>query len=473
MTVFPRWATMALLVSNCAALNTELAIVEKPLPTTFDPDAGSEPSSAQVNWRDWLADAQLESLVTEAIANNQDLLIALQRIELTRAGVLSATGALLPQVSLGVGAGVRKFGLYTMDGAGNASTEITPGQLVPQNLGDFLVGLQASWELDIWGKLRNQRESAVAQYLASVEGTNLVLSSLIGDVASGYFELLSLDQTLDVLQRSVTRQTEALEVIRLQMSAGRANELAVLQFEAELTRTQAQAREVRQQLLETENRLNVLLGRFPQPISRTQNALSVDNTAKISSGVPSELLQNRPDIRQAELDLRASKFDVKAARAAFFPNLNLSAGIGFQAFNPAFLLQTPESLAYSVLGGLVAPLVNFTGLQAQFRGAKANQLQAMYAYQRSILIGFTEVANALTQVRTTDELVALKKARKASLEQAIETATLLYRAGKVGYLDVLTAQQSALQSELEFIESWKQRRVAQVAVYKALGGGWK
>jgi len=460
---------------SCAAINTDVAIVEKPLPAAFpaalETDGGV--SSAQASFREWFGDPRLLGLIDEALANNQDLLAAMQRIEVTRAGILRTTGAMLPQVALAVGGGVQKFGLYTDTGAGNATTDITPGQTVPTHLPNLTVGMQASWEIDLWGKLRNQRESALAQYLASIEGTQLVRSSLVSDVSSAYFELLALDHFAAVLQEARTRYERAVEIIRLEKQAGRANELAVQQFEAQLASIRARQREVLQAGVEAENRVNVLLGRFPQPIERDKELLFAGFPLPVSTGVPSELLENRPDIRVAEQRVRASQFDVKSARAAFFPNLNISAGVGYQAFNPAFLFSTPESIIYSLVGGLVAPIVNLTGIQAAFSGAKANQVMAMYEYQKAIVVGFTEVANTLSSVRNMDELLKEREAQKAALQQTASTAELLYRAGRASYFEVLYAQQNTLQAELDVVEAWRRKRLAGVAVYRALGGGWR
>jgi outer membrane protein, multidrug efflux system len=248
--------------------------------------------------------------------------------------------------------------------------------------------------------------------------------------------------------------------------------VTVQQLTAQLADTRATEREVLQQAVEAENRINLLLGRFPQPIARDPSVLASDLPRTIHAGVPSELLANRPDIREAELQVKASQFGLKAARAAFFPSLTINAGVGLQAFNPAFLFR-PESIAYSVLGGLVAPLVNWTALQAQFSSAKATQIQAMYNYQKTILVGFVEVANGLSNVRNTEELLALRRTQKSALDESVDAADALYRAGRATYLDVLLAQQSSLQADLDLIEASKRRRLTTVVVYKALGGGWR
>ena len=466
-----RLAALVTAVSACASAPTDTRITGRQLPAVFA-EGSPGPSVAGTSWKDWFGVGELNRLVGEALGNNLDLRIALQRMEITRAAARAATGALLPRVALVMGGGVRKLGRYTSEGAGNATTEITPGRLIPVPETDMALGLQASWEVDLWGRFRNQRESAAARYLASVEGTNLVLTSLVADVASAYYELLALDHLAEVLGQSVARQQQAVEVIRLQKQAGRANELAVQQFEAQLAETQALQREVSGNISNAENRVNVLLGRYPQPLRRSK-AVLFHPSPKLPTGLPAELLANRPDIRQAEQEVRASKFDVKAARAAFFPSLTLNAGVGLQAFNPEFLVKLPQSLTYSVSGGLLAPLVNRRAIEAQFAGAQANQIEAIYNYQRTILNAYVEVANALSQIHDLEKILAFKQAQKAAMVEAASTADLLYRAGKATYLEVLLAQQGALRSDLDLIDTWKRRHVADIVAYRALGGGWR
>jgi multidrug efflux system outer membrane protein len=458
--------------SGCGTLNTDLSIPEKEIPKTF-PNPKGDATIAGINWRQYFADPLLVKLIDTAVRNNLDLQIALQRIEMSRSSVKLANGALLPQVALNVGGGVRKFGLYTMDGAGNASTEITPGRIVPENLTDIFLGLQASWEVDVWGKLRNQRKAAISQYLASVEGSRFVISNLVADVAIHYNELLALDNELDVIRQTLRKQQEALEVIKLQKEAGRANELAVQQFNAQLLNSEVLEKQTLQRITETENKINFLLGRYPQPIARKKDVLFQALPKQISAGVPSQLLANRPDIRAAEFEVAASKFDLKAAKAAFFPNFNISATLGFQAFNPEFLFQSPASLAYSLMGTLIAPLINMNALKAQFNTAKANQLTAMYNYQKAVLNGYVEVANVLSNIRNLQQIHALKKQQSEVLKNSVDTSKELYKSARATYLEVLIAQQSALQASLELIDVIKQERLSTVNIYRALGGGWK
>jgi len=430
-------------------------------------------SAGLIGWQQFFRDEQLHSLLRDALGANPDLKIALQRLEQARAGVRAATGAQLPQVSGVVGAGVQKVGRFTPEGAGNATTEITPGRSVPTHIGNVMVGLEASWEVDAWGRLRSARSGALARFLASAEGTRLVASSLVAEVASAYFELLALDHTTDVLNQTIVRQQEALDVVKLQMQAGRANELAVQQFAAQLANSKALSVETELTRREAEARLNLLRGAYGGQIVRPKDRLLTPVASTFAAGVPSDLLENRPDIRAAEAEVEAARCDLKAARAAFYPRFTLSAGVGFEAFNPRYLLTTPESLIYSAAAGIVAPLVNRSAIEAQFDAAKASQVEAMYNYQKVVLNAHAEVVNALARLEAGARITGLRRERKAAVAQSAAIADALYRAGKANYFEVLLAQQNELSADLELIQAMKQQQLAMVYLYRALGGGWR
>lgn len=466
-------ALVLLLFSSCKSLSTNVTIKENKIPEKYASELSDSGNISEINWREYYADPLLVKLIDSALIGNFDLQMALQRIEIARANVKETKGALLPQAGINVNGGMRRYGLYTMDGAGNISTEITPGQIVPVNLPDINLGVYASWEVDIWGKLRNRRKSAAASYLASVEGKNFIVSNLVADVASAYYELIALDNELDIIRQTIQKQEEALEVIKLQKETGRTNELAVQQFQALLLNSKALEFETRQRITEWENLINFLLGRYPQPVERSKEMLFQEDLKQFSSGIPSQLLSNRPDIRESEYQVQASKFDLKAAKAAFFPNLNITGSLGFQAFNPEFLFMTPASIGYTALGSLIAPLVNLSALKAQFNTAKANQISAMYNYQKSILNGYVEVSNELSNIDNLKEINSFKKQQNEVLIQSVETSTELFKSAKANYLEVLLSQQNSLQTQLELINVSKRQKIASVKLYKALGGGWR
>ncbi len=459
--------------TSCKTIQTTVTIPEKSLPATFSSTTTDTSTIAAIDWRRFFDDENLIALIDSTLINNFDLQIALQKIEIARAGIKIAKGALLPQLGANVNGGMRRFGLYTMDGAGNISTEMLPGKIVPVDLPDIFLGVQSSWEIDVWGKLKNQKRAAQAQFLSSIEGTRFIITSLISEISIAYYELIALDNELDIIQQTIHKQEEALEIIKIQKEAGRANELGVQQFNAQLLSSKALERETLQKIIETENRINFLAGRFPQTIIRNKQSLFTETPQQIATGIPSQLLQNRPDIKQAEFRVAASRFDVKSARAAFYPSFNITASLGYQAFNPEYLFRTPASIAYTALGHLTAPVVNRNAIKARFNEAKSNQLQAMYAYQQTIINSYMEVTNELSNIANLQQISIFKQEQSTVLLQAVDIATELYKSGKATYLEVLLAQQNALQSNLELMNVNKQQLITHVKIYKALGGGWR
>ena len=376
-------------------------------------------------------------------------------------------------VGLRAGSGIEKVGRYTSQGAGDATTEIMPGKEFPDPLVDFTLGAYANWEVDIWKKLRNSKKAAVNRYLASVEGKNFVLTNLISEVADSYYELLSLDSQLKIVRENVQLQKEALEIVKVQKEAARATELAVQKFQAEVLSSQGREFEILQRIKETENRINFLLGRYPQEILRDKSEFSNLTSPLVNAGIPSQLLENRPDVKQAELELAAAKLDVKAARAEFYPSLDISAGYGVNAFNTRYLFTLPESLLYSLVGDLTAPLINRNAIKAEFKSANARQLQALYNYERTLLNAYLEVSTQLSKIDNLEKSYSLKWQEVSALKKSIEVSNDLFKSARVDYFEVLMTQRDALESTLELIETKKEQLNSVVHVYRDLGGGWK
>jgi len=445
------------------------------LPTSFDQNRVNTADTlglGVVKWRTFFNDPNLQNLIDTALVANFDLVIATQRIQQIQAGVLAAEAPLHPTLEPVGTMGLRRFGLYTMDGAGNATTDITPGKLVPVHLPDFFIGAQAGWEVDLWGKLRNQKQAAVARFMASVEGKNLVQTAMVAAVAEAYFTLQSLDAQVQILDEYIGLQQSALELVRIQKDAGAANELAVKQFENQLLDLLGIRIDVQQQILYFESVINLLAGRFPQPVARSPLFLNQNLPPLTDTGVPSVLLENRPDIRGAALELAASKADLNAARALFFPTLNIGAAVGIQAFRPDYLVK-PASLTYNMAGGMVAPLVNKRAIRAEFNRADAYQLEALTTYHQTIVNAYTEAYNQIAFSKNLEQQYALKTEQVAAIESAVDISGELFRSGRANYLDVLTAQQNALDTRLELVDLRLRQWSTAVNLYRALGGGWQ
>lgn len=421
-------------------------------------------------WRKHFTDPQLQALTDQALNNNRDLKIALQRIEMAKAQITAARSMLAPKVSAATNGGMRRFGLYTMDGAGNNTTNFYDGRIIPRDLPDYMVGLQTSWEIDLWGKLRSKKASAVSRLLASVEGKNMVQTQLIAELATAYYELLALDAEIINIDETIKIQRDALETVQIQKQAGAANELAIQQFEALLYNLQGMRLDTQQRIVEQEGIICSLLGDPLRPIARNRTTLMHLKLPQMSTSVPADLLKNRPDIRRAEFELLASKADVKAAKAAFLPSVSINGMLGLQAFRPELLLTT-HSGTYSALGGLVAPLINRKAIQAEFDHANAAQLEALNTYQQSIVNGYVEVHNQLAFIRILKDLQAVKTKEVHLLIESVGTAADLFRTRRATYLEVLNAQQNALKARLQLIGVTKRQFQVQANLYRALGGG--
>lgn len=449
--------------------------VKENVPQNFNQEdqGDANNNSGTTPWRQFFTDPNLVSLIETALKNNQELMITLQEIEIAKSGVLAKKGRLTPTVSAGIGAGVKKAGRYTSEGAGDATTEIEPGKEMPDPLGNFEGGLMANWEIDIWKKLRTEKESAIAHYLSTVEGKNFVLSNLIEEIADNYYELLALDNQLDIIQQYTKLQQKALEISKIQKEAAAATELAVKKFEAELAKSKATEYTIRQQITEKENEINALCGRYPQPIVRSKDDFMAIIPQTVYTGIPSQLLANRPDIKQAELELKSAKLDVEAARKEFYPTLEISATLGLEAFKPSYLVKLPESMAASLVGELAGPLINKSAIKANFQTADARQIQSLYEYDKTILNAYLDVANLMSKVKNIDQYYKLKSEETKALEQSIDIANQLFRNSRADYLEVLLNQRDALDAKMELVEAKQKQLSTVVDIYKSLGGGWK
>jgi NodT family efflux transporter outer membrane factor (OMF) lipoprotein len=469
------WLAVACTVLTLAACSTP-QLVEKNVDRAVPPSFGTSLDStntANVKWRDYFTDPYLVALIDTALQNNQELNIVKREIEISLNEVMARKGEYLPFVSLGGGAGLDKVARYTSRGASEATTDIEPEREMPEPLPDFLVGASATWEVDIWHKLRNAKKAALTRYLASIEGRNFLITKLIAEIANSYYELLALDNQLDYVKQNIGIQTDALEIVKIQKEAARATELAVKKFEAEVFATRSLQFDIEQKIIETENRINFLIGRFPQPIARNAQVFNSLAPMAISAGIPTQLLENRPDIRQAELNLQAAKIDVQVAKANFYPSLGIRASLGLQAFNPAYWAKFPESLFATLTGELIGPLVNKKAITANYLNANAMQVQAIYNYERTVLNAYIEVANQVSNIHNLAQRYDLKSQEVEALNQSINISNDLFKSARADYMEVLMTQRDVLESRFELVETKMLQLNAYVNIYQALGGGWQ
>jgi multidrug efflux system outer membrane protein len=466
----------AILYGGCkvSQKSTEPALSE--MPQQYPSVSDTSQSPPVLSWREFFKDAYLAKHIDEALKNNLDLKMAIQRVEMARSQVRLSKGALWPSLIAGAGVSQRKFGEYTMDGVGNYDTNLSPNVVgdkkIPDPYHELNIGLFSSWEIDVWGRIRNHKKASMSRFLSSESGQQLVTTLLVAEVSQRYYRLLALDDKLKIIRENIRLQETAVNLITALKAGGRATELAVKQFTAQLLNTRSLESLVKQDIVQQENELNLILGRYPQSIERGTSLLHHDLLVELQAGLPSQLLTQRPDIRQAELELKATRFDVKSARAAMLPSITIHAGAGVESFNPQVIFN-PASLAYSVLGGLTAPLFNRNLLSSELQAASARQKESFYNYQKTIINSYQEVVTLINKISNFQDAYQSKEEEVRTLHEGVATSNDLFVAGFASYLEVVTAQKGVISAQLEAVDIRQMQFDASINLYRALGGGWQ
>ena len=441
------------------------------LPATIGKGMGSDTVGTTLERRLFNRSVHLNNLIDTVLANNFDLRIAVERLRMAIAVATQAKAPLLPQVNGVLVPSIRRFGLYTMDGAGNIVTDMEPGKPVPINLPDFLIGTQASWEADLWGKLKNRRKAALARFEASREGRQLLTTLLVAETATAYYDLLAYDQELRLLDETIKLQKQALEMVRVQKQTAVTNELAVQQFEVQLLDQQGLRMQVEQRITDTETLLNLLAGRFAQDIPRDSAFFAEGTLPELQDGIPTRMLLDRPDVRQARLELKADDAETEAARAAFLPSLLFTGGVGLQGYRMGVLFRLPESLAYSLFAGLSAPLLNRNAIRGEYERTLAGRNESLWNYRKILTDAFLEVHAEMKRIDNLQRIYETKKWEAEIIGRSVSVSDELFRYGRANYVEVLLARQNALRVNIELIETRRNQFAAAIRLYRLLGGG--
>ena len=424
-------------------------------------------SIVQKNWRLFFKDEQLIALIDVALKDNQELNILNQEINIANNEVMARQGQYLPKVGVGVGYESEKTSKFTSKGAADDTSGL------PSTLRNRSAAVNASWEIDIWKKLRNYAKSSYLEYLASVEGRNFAVTQLVSEVADDYYELMSLDNQLDIVEQFIKTLKQSQEVAQLQQIAGRTTSLPIRRFDAEVQKNESRKYEIEQRIIVTENHLNTLLGRLPQPIPRASKEFRQTTIQDFDTNIPSALLDNRPDIRQAALKLEASKLNVKAVKAEFYPSLSIDGSVGYKSFNSTHFIGTPDALFSSVAGSLTAPLLNRNAIKADYFSANNKQIQSIYEYEQTFIKAFAEVSNQLAAVDNLKKIYAAKAQQVDALADSFDISNMLFKAARVDYLESLLTRRDYLEAQMELMEAKQKQLAAYVNLYRALGGGWR
>ncbi len=423
----------------------------------------------------WFLTPALQQLIDSAVRQQPDYLSSIAGLQQARAELLARKYGLLPSLDVFAGRGLRRFSEYTMDGVGNFDTNfspnIRPDQRMPNPLPDLQLNARLSWELDVWGRLSSLKRAAAQRYLATEAGLHWQKTLLVSEIATTYYELRTLNEIQTIVKQNENLQLGGLQLVKIKLEAGRVTALAVQQFEAQLAETQAMYHALEGDKLRAANRLNLQMGQIRGGLA--DSLVSVDSNFEVISfaAVPAQALLARPDVKAAALQLEAAGADLKAAEAAFFPQIVLGPEIGFQSFNPAQWL-SPASLAWNLVGGITAPVFSRGSLRADLKRAKVQQTQAFQAYRKVALTAYTEILDAMQQDRQLALQMEAKLRQVNSLREGVKSATELFAAGYATYLEVVLAQNNVLAAEIQLAQVRLQRKLNQVQLYRALGGGW-
>jgi len=438
------------------------------MPDGFNQTPPSDTTNvAQIPWRQFFNDPGLQALISDALTNNFDLQVAIKRIEENQAYVRQTRYALLPAVNTQIAASTVTPSRNSLNGL---SLENFIGT---RHLEDYSANLALSWELDIWGRIRRLNEATLATFLQTEEGAKAVRTNLVANVASGYFNVLLLDAQLDVAKRNQALGDTIVRLIQFQKKSGDVTELAVQQAVAQRQTADQLRSQLEQSLAIEQNNLRQLLGDWPGPITRSSRLDTYPVPDTLLTGVPAQLLANRPDVRASELGLVAANARTGVAQASLYPALTITGTVGLNSFRAYNWFALPASLFYNLAAGLTQPVFQRRQLVTQLEVAQIQRQTALIQFRQSMNNAVNEVSNALVRTQKLQEQEQVATARVQTLRGAINNAKLLFKSGMATYLEVITAQSNALQAELTLADLKRQRLDAMVEVYRSLGGGWR
>jgi len=417
-------------------------------------------SMANITWQDMFTDPYLKQYIQEGLDNNIDIRMAIQQITIAEAYLKQVKAEALP--NLDASTSVTHFEI-----AKNSQF----GQVFNRSIEQYALTATLSWEANIWGKLRSGKKAYVASYLQTVAAHQAVKTKLVAYIASTYYQLLALDEQLDITKQTIASREKSVETIKALKEAGQVTQVAVDQNIAQYNNAQALQVDIETAIFRSENFMSFLLAKSPQPIARGKlETQSIDTEIKF--GVPTTLLSNRPDVMAAEYGLINAFELTNVARTNFYPSFTLTATSGFQSIDLDQWIN-PNSFFATFVGGLTQPILNNRRVKSQYEIAKAQQEQALLNFKQSLLIAGREVSNTLYSYQAETKKFEYRKNEVEALRNAEANSEELLKNGFANYLDLLTARQSALNAELNVIDSKLQQLLTVVDLYQALGGGWK
>ena len=452
-----------LLVVSCK-VGKDYQRPELDLPEKYrtETETNNDTSVLSHNPRDFFKNKYLLKLIDNAFEKNSDLLLAVQNIALAESTLGTVKLNYLPEINAQINSRYTKSSQNSSSGQTGSTREIK----------DFNLSAGLTWSIDIWGKIKREKEEALANYLQSQEVRKVVQTKLVADIAKGYYNLLMLDEQLKIANRSKMLSDSTLAIMKIQYQVGDANILGIRQVEAQLNENKILISQIEQSIGLQENALNVLCGEYAGTITRKRE----ENKEFISvpvEGYPVSLLASRPDIKAAELSLRASNARVGIQQAAMYPAISISAEAGLNSLTSSSWFSIPASLFGTLAGGITQPIFNKGRLKAQYEQAKIEREKEVIRFRQAVLDGYAQVSNALKNKEEIEKQFIFAISREKALEEGIVSTQLLFRAGTVTYLDIITVQSAYSQSSLQRVQLYTDKALADIELYYALGGGWQ
>ena len=456
-------------------------------PTLELPDTyrGQNDSLAQVDslhvsaikWRDFFQDEQLTHLIDQGLAFNFDMQNALKNLEIATQNTKQAKLEWLPSLDLEAGSVAYQYRSENYYGTPSSNYYKNKGEEPPKNMyvnsAQYTSGLALSWEIDIWGKIRSQKAEQLARFLQTAEARKAIQTELIAQIAQGYYNLLLLDAQMEVAQTNYELTKNTLKIVELQRDAGQITSLAITQTRNQMLVAKALIPSLKQQIAIQENALSLLTGQLPTSITREVKLTEVKQEELSSTGLPMALLQYRPDVSMAELELKAKNAAVGVAQTARYPSLTINVEGGVNSMLGENWFNIPGSLFGSLIGKVTNPIFNKRKLKTAFEVAKIEREKSEIDFQKTVYTAVTEVTDALINLKTSEEQIEIADEQVTTSRLGVKQSNLLFNSGYATYIEVINAQKNMLDNELNLNKLKLNKLQYGVQLYKSLGGGWQ
>lgn len=440
---------------------------DMPVPQQFAANTATDSSMGNISWRNLFADPNLQQLIDTALASNVDMQLATKRIEAAEAYFKQAKVAWLPSLT------AQATGATNIPSKNSLNGLSIESFLKTNHIEDYNASLTFSWEIDVWGKIRRQKEAAFANYMQTAAAARAVKTRLVTDISQRYFSLLMLDEQLSIAQSNLALTDTIVDMMRLQKTAGDVTELAVQQTIYQQQNAQLLVSQLKESIAIQENTIRILSGTLPATVERHSNLEDMPLWDKLYTGIPAEVIANRPDVKASELQLVAANARVGVAEANRYPTLNITANGGVNAYKIAQWFTLPGSLFATAAGSLTQPVFQRRALKTQYEVAKVEREEAAISFRQQVLDAVGEVSNALVHAERLKEQYDIAQAQASLQQKAVQNAQLLFKSGMANYLEVITAQSNAFQATLSRVSIRRQQLDNMTELYRALGGGWQ